>query len=222
MGFAGDTDTVTDLLQDAFLCLFHYANRIEPDRPLEPWNARITVNLALTWVRRRKWIRPLEDMNCWQSKCHASNHPPEGFELPRFAPKIIGQGTLGRFPTAADLYAFLVERMPWQEPGLFDEETYWQLTAFLLRENGFNLGDEPLSDQNVALVRLRPTTDNDTLGQIGEVLDEKRSDLEITPTGDIQQVPERAVETPSSVIVIALATIVVIGISRWIYQSRQG
>jgi hypothetical protein len=38
-----------------------------------------------------------EEMNCWQSRCHASNQPPEGFVLPAYAPRIIGEGILGRF-----------------------------------------------------------------------------------------------------------------------------
>jgi hypothetical protein len=96
-----------------------------------------------------------EDMNCWQSRCHASNHPPEGFVLPAYAPSIIGTGSLSRFNTAADLHTFILERMPWQAPGVLDEETYWQLTAFLLRANDFNLGSELLSLQNAAQVQLR-------------------------------------------------------------------
>jgi hypothetical protein len=77
-----------------------------------------------------------EDMNCWQSRCHASNHPPEGFEFPRIVPSIIGQGTLKRFVNAAELQKYLYSSMPWWKPGLLTEEESWQLTAFLLRQNG--------------------------------------------------------------------------------------
>jgi len=35
-----------------------------------------------------------DDMNCWQSRCHASNHPPEGFKLPLYAPMVIGEGAI--------------------------------------------------------------------------------------------------------------------------------
>jgi hypothetical protein len=45
--------------------------------------------------------------------------------------------------------------MPWQAPGVLDEETYWQLTAFLLRANDLNLGSEPLSPQNADQVQVR-------------------------------------------------------------------
>ncbi len=75
--------------------------------------------------------------------------------LPPYAPRIIGTGSLSRFNTAADLHTFILERMPWQAPGVLDEETYWQLTAFLLRANDFNLGSsELLSPQNAAQVHL--------------------------------------------------------------------
>ncbi len=45
--------------------------------------------------------------------------------------------------------------MPWQAPGVLDEETYWQLTAFLVRANDLNLGSEPLSPENANQIHLR-------------------------------------------------------------------
>jgi hypothetical protein len=75
------------------------------------------------------------DANCWQSKCHAANHPPEGFELPRYAPPVIGRGTLARFETVDDLYQFLKTRMPWQAPGSLSDEEYRQLAAYLAFAN---------------------------------------------------------------------------------------
>ncbi|HXV99984.1 MAG TPA: c-type cytochrome, partial [Anaerolineae bacterium] len=105
---------------------------------------------GLTDEWRAAWSQ--DDQNCWQSKCHATNHPPEGFKLPRYVPPIIGNKTLARFQTAADLHAFLVAKMPWQAPGLFDEATYWQLTAFLLRANGVNLGNTPLGPENAGKI----------------------------------------------------------------------
>lgn len=43
-----------DLAQDCFLKLHHYANRIDTSLPLAPWLYRVTVNLAYTWISRRK------------------------------------------------------------------------------------------------------------------------------------------------------------------------
>lgn len=99
-----------------------------------------------------------EDQNCWQSKCHAANHPPEGFELPASVPPVIGDGALARFATATDLQRFIRARMPWQAPGSLDESTAWQLTAYLVRANGIAT-DEQLKPQNAPTIRLRPAVE---------------------------------------------------------------
>lgn len=110
---------------------------------------------GLTDEWRASWAPA--DRNCWQSKCHAANHPPDGFDLPRAAPAIMGQGTLTKFPTAADLHAFIRTRMPWQQPGSLTDEEYWQLTAYLMRAHGLLPSDTPLTPANAASVRLAPT-----------------------------------------------------------------
>ena len=63
---SGDQEVAADLLQDVFLRLYRFADRIDPLRPLEPWLYRMTANLTYTWVKRnRRWIRPLEDFADW-------------------------------------------------------------------------------------------------------------------------------------------------------------
>lgn len=94
------------------------------------------------------------DQNCWQSKCHAANHPPEGFELPRYAPAIIGAGRLAHYQTAAGLYEYIRSRMPWQAPGILSDEAYWQLTAYLVEANGISLEGAMLGPRDAARVRL--------------------------------------------------------------------
>jgi hypothetical protein len=96
------------------------------------------------------------DQNCWQSKCHAANHPPQGFELPVIIPGLIGEGTLPRFETAADLELFICERMPWYAPRTLDETTCWQLAAFLLRENGVLPDGVQLDATNADSVPVNP------------------------------------------------------------------
>jgi mono/diheme cytochrome c family protein len=96
------------------------------------------------------------DRNCWQSRCHAPNHPPEGFELPHHAPPLIGPGKLAHYQTAARLYEFIHTRMPWQAPGILSDEEYWQLTAFLVDANGIPLGEIPLGPENAANLQLAP------------------------------------------------------------------
>lgn len=66
LAISGDEDAAADLLQDVFLRLHRFAGRIDCERPLEPWLYRMTTNLSYTWVKRRKrWLRPLEDVTDW-------------------------------------------------------------------------------------------------------------------------------------------------------------
>jgi len=105
-----------------------------------------------------EWRNVLDpaDRNCWQSKCHAANHPPEGFVLPKYVPPAVGPGLLSEYGTALNLHDFLKARMPWQAPGRLSEEEYWQLTAFLIRQNGLDPGDMPLDPQSAKLLSLKP------------------------------------------------------------------
>ncbi len=57
-----DSDAAEDILQEAFLRLHTYVDRVDTCLPLAPWLYRITVNLSYTWVtRRNRWGAPLED-----------------------------------------------------------------------------------------------------------------------------------------------------------------
>lgn len=49
-----DNDIADDIAQDCFLRLHQYAHRIDTHLPLSPWLYRVTVNLAYTWLARRK------------------------------------------------------------------------------------------------------------------------------------------------------------------------
>jgi len=99
----------------------------------------------------------LEDQDCWQSRCHATNHPPDGFIFPRYVPPVVGDVMLARFQTALDVYNYISTRMPWQAAGTRSQEEYWQLTAHLLRINGVDPGREPLNAANAAGILLRPS-----------------------------------------------------------------
>jgi mono/diheme cytochrome c family protein len=103
------------------------------------------------------WIAQWDpaDQNCWQSKCHASNHPPEGFVLPSYVPPLAGPAALARFATATDLQAYMSEKMPWHRPGSLQQEEYWALTAFVLDMNGVDALPATLDGEAAAGVRLR-------------------------------------------------------------------
>lgn len=65
LGVTGDPESASDLLQEVFLRLFRFAERIDPDRPLEPWLYRMTANLSYSYVKRKKWFQPIEDVSDW-------------------------------------------------------------------------------------------------------------------------------------------------------------
>ena len=106
-----------------------------------------------------------EDKGCWVSKCHAANHPPQGFEFPRIVPPVAGAISLTRFVNARQLYEFNLEFMPRWDPGQLTEEKAWAVTAYILKLNGTLPEDVQLSAANADFVPVRyivepPTTDH--------------------------------------------------------------
>jgi len=95
-----------------------------------------------------------EDNNCWKSRCHGSNHPEQGFEIPKTLafPSLSSAGSLGRFQTAQQLYDYVVEMMPWWKPHSLGSEKAWQVTAYLLKMKGSLPNDLVLSELNASAV----------------------------------------------------------------------
>lgn len=81
---------------------------------------------------------PPEDNNCWARGCHGRNPYEDGFTLPTSVPQLIGTGALTKFATATNLNGFIRAAMPFEDPGVLTEEESWQVTAFILRENGLS------------------------------------------------------------------------------------
>ena len=100
---------------------------------------------------------------CWQSKCHAANHPPEGFKLPRTIPGVIGQVFTNEFYNGLDLHDFLKKEMPWHNPGYLRDDQYWNLTAFLLRENGYWKNSTVINESTAASYFIRLKIPSETL-----------------------------------------------------------
>ena len=96
---------------------------------------------------------PPEDNNCWARGCHGRNPYEDGFTLPTSVPPLIGSGALTKFATVATLNGFIRGAMPFEDPGVLTEDEYWQVTAFLLRENGITY-PEQLDASNAAQVLL--------------------------------------------------------------------
>lgn len=97
---------------------------------------------------------PEPDNNCFQSGCHGAKHPPEGFTIPKFAPVVMGVGVLDHYENALKLHDYLKETMPWWKPGYLTEDEYWQLTTFMLRSNGLDLGSEELNPENASEILI--------------------------------------------------------------------
>ncbi len=96
------------------------------------------------------------DRNCWQARCHGPSHPPYGFEIPKTAPRIMGEGALSGYRTAAELFDYLQAKMPWPYPGLFTDAVYWELTAYLADANKVDLGDGVLGPERAQRILLVP------------------------------------------------------------------
>lgn len=95
-----------------------------------------------------------DDQNCWQSKCHAVNHPDDGFYLPHFIPAIVGPGVLDHFRDGPSLYDYISSLMPYQEPGVLTSEEYFAVLAHVLNGNGIDYGAGPLSPETLGAVLL--------------------------------------------------------------------
>lgn len=122
-----------------------------------------------------------DTQNCWQSKCHAGNHPPEGFDLPRYVPPLGGPDALARFETAFDLQEYIHNNMPWHNPGSLTTEQYWQVTAFLIREQGIAPMTAPIDRERAMTLRLHGDAPAATPGETpvaarGETPGEAQSD----------------------------------------------
>jgi RNA polymerase sigma-70 factor (ECF subfamily) len=63
LAICGDPEMASDLLQEVFLRLNRFADRIDPERPLEPWLYRMTANLSYTWLKKRShWLKLVRDI----------------------------------------------------------------------------------------------------------------------------------------------------------------
>ena len=104
---------------------------------------------GLTADWRAQWAP--KDQNCWQSKCHALNHPPDGFYMPQ-VPAVLGLPIRG-FGTALNLYTYNHNFMPWHDRASMTEKESWSVTAYILKINGI---DPPLelNAENAANIDL--------------------------------------------------------------------
>jgi hypothetical protein len=98
-------------------------------------------------------VYPPEDQDCWLSGCHGRRPYPNGWTIPTPVPALIGPGAINKFGNGSVLWFFIKTKMPFQKPGSLDDDTYWRLTAFLLRQNGYWSGDGVLDENSAAIVK---------------------------------------------------------------------
>jgi len=148
---------------------------------------------GLTDDWRAQWAP--EDQNCWQSKCHAANHPPDGFVMPQ-VPAVVGQPMKG-FGTALNLYNFVHNYMPWHDRGSMTEKESWSVTAYLLKINGIDPPPE-LNTENAADIDLSVIDPNLGPTPVPPSPEPQQSlKLEVAPTL-IPQTPEHEQQTVDS------------------------
>ncbi len=113
-----------------------------------------------------------EDMNCWTSKCHASNHPPDGFTIPRdnLPPAVIGPSALSRFNNAQELYDYVYATMPWWKPGSLSSDQAWSVTAYLLQMNGTLPQGVVLSASDASAIQVHQLVSAAPNEQTGELV----------------------------------------------------
>jgi len=98
---------------------------------------------------------PPEDQYCWERGCHGDFPYENGFTIPKFIPGVIGPGTIeNKFTDAAQLENFIKVAMPYWRPGSLTEEEAWNVTAFLLRENGLWGNEKELNISNASGVNI--------------------------------------------------------------------
>ena len=72
----GRLEDAQDATQEVFLRLYRHLDRIDPDRPLEPWLYRVTVNVCRDLGRRRGRLTSLDDLE--RANPQASTDPDPG------------------------------------------------------------------------------------------------------------------------------------------------
>lgn len=82
------------------------------------------------------------------AQCHGRKL--EGTE----APGLLGQDVMGNWSTAGGLYDFISVAMPPAEPGQLGEETYLNIVAYVMQQNGAEPGDKALTTADMAAVDL--------------------------------------------------------------------
>ena len=86
-------------------------------------------------------------------RCHGRDLYGDGFETPA----LVGSDFKRHWAdnTLADLFEFVSTNMPKNSPGMFDDQTYLNLIAYILSMNGYKVGKDELVPDMEALAKIR-------------------------------------------------------------------
>jgi cytochrome c len=76
------------------------------------------------------------------ARCHAA-----GSDNPD-APKLLEPPPIKSFVSAAGMFQYVQESMPYDEPMTLSQEQYWDVVAFILAQKGVSIGETPLGPDN--------------------------------------------------------------------------
>jgi len=165
---------------------------------------------GLTDDWRAQWAP--QDQNCWQSKCHGGNHPPDGFYMPQ-VPKVLGQPIRG-FGTALNLYTYNHKYMPWHDRGSMTEKESWSVTAYILSINGIDPGTElnAKTAANIDLSVINPNLGPTPVPPSPEVQPTPKQENTLVPVPVIEHEKEAADGISPQWILLVVISIILISI----------
>lgn len=169
-----------------------------------------------------RMLYPPEEQTCWQSGCHGARPYENGFTLPTAIPPVVGQDSpWHNFKDASVLYAFISTAMPWHKPGSLESEVYWRLTAYLLRENGYENPYEELGPDNAGFISIGSSDSVIGTEQIAQATTHPTAQ---SASGQMQErLTGHSQSSPVAVGVVIVLGIVVIGLIFWLRRkSRNG
>jgi hypothetical protein len=78
-----------------------------------------------------------DHQNCWDRGCHGNNQN-NTFFLPTVVPPVIGIARTSHFDSEDDLFVYLKQTHPPQNPGKLPDEDYRTVSVYLFHKNGFD------------------------------------------------------------------------------------
>jgi mono/diheme cytochrome c family protein len=88
----------------------------------------------------------------WGDSC-SSCHGNAGEGKGKKNPPVVGEKALAQAKTASDLYTYIKEKMPKDDPGTLSEADAWAVTAWVVSKNG-KLGDAALTAESAGSISL--------------------------------------------------------------------